>query len=224
METIAGSAAIEVRTDPQPSASGGTRCRCRWGLSWGQLGTGSCSRAGLIDDDDSYDRRGSRRRLDSAPLPVRIRKQLLSLAESPLRRWHDEVQSIAQLVAENYDNEEVRKIFIDLTLQIALEQPLKTPFVAAVILIVNTLKPAVVEELLAKAATQTEERAKAGDWSEVKLYLKLLACLHSCLAGEGIFPLLEELFSRAVDLQTASSEDVRIGLWGWGVPRRVWSC
>lgn len=29
------------------------------------------------------------------------------------------------------------------------------------------------------------------------------------LEGEGVFPVLEELFSRAADLQTASSEDVR---------------
>lgn len=28
--------------------------------------------------------------------------------------------------------------------------------------------------------------------------------------GDGVFPILEELFSRAVDLQTASAEDVSI--------------
>jgi nuclear cap-binding protein subunit 1 len=44
----------------------------------------------------------------------------------------------------------------------------------------------------------------------VKLYLKLLACLQGCLEGDGVFPLLEELFSRAADLQTASSDDVSI--------------
>lgn len=161
------------------------------------------------DDDDHYDRRGPRRRIEPPPLPVRIRKQLLSLAESPLRRGHEEVQSIAQMIADNYDNEDLRSTFINLSLQITQEQPLKTPFVAAVILGVNSLKPEVTQEVLAKAAAETEAKIKAGEWREVKLYLKLLACLQSCLAGDGVFPLLEELFSRAVDLQTASSDDVR---------------
>ncbi|KEZ39669.1 hypothetical protein SAPIO_CDS9608 [Scedosporium apiospermum] len=159
------------------------------------------------DDDDYHDRRGPRRRLDTAPLPVRIRKQMLTLAESPLRRWHEEVQSIAQTVADNYDNEDLRNNFINLTLQIAVEQPLKTPFLAAVIIVLNTLKPEAVDDILGKVATALEEKIKVGDWRDVKLYLKLLACLQSCLAGDGVFPVLEELFSRAVDLQTASSDD-----------------
>lgn len=118
-----------------------------------------------------------------------------------------------------------------------MEQPLKTPFVAAVVLVVNTLtyKPVasqngddaggdvamvegqseepiptsgVVDDLLAKAAAAIEEKVKAGEWRAVKLYLKLLACLQSCLEGDGIFPVLDVLFDRAVELQTASSEDV----------------
>lgn len=89
-----------------------------------------------------------------------------------------------------------------------VEQPLKTPFVAAVVLVVNSLKPEVLDDLLAKVAAATEEKVKLGDWRDVKLYLKFLACLQGCLDGEGLFPVLEELFSRAVDLQTGSSEDV----------------
>lgn len=160
------------------------------------------------DDDDHYDRRGPRRRVDNAPLPVRIRKQMLTLAESPLRRWHEEVQSIAQTVADNYDSEDLRKNFISLTLQLAVEQPLKTPFLAAVIIILNTLKPEAVDDILGQVAAALEDKVNAGDWRDVKLYLKLLACLQSILTGDGVFPILEELFNRAVDLQTASSDDV----------------
>lgn len=42
----------------------------------------------------------------------------------------------------------------------------------------------------------------------MKLVLRFLACLQGVLDGDGVFPILDELFSRAVDLQTASSEDV----------------
>jgi nuclear cap-binding protein subunit 1 len=161
---------------------------------------------GYLDDDD-YDRRSQRRRHE-APLPVRIRKQLLGLAESPLRRWHEEVQSIARLIAENYDDPELQTSFLDLVPQMVLEQPLKTPFVAAVVLLVNTSKPEAIDVILARIASATEERVNQGEWRDVKLYLKFLACLQSCLEGDGLFPVLDELFTRAVVLQTASSDDV----------------
>ncbi|KAF4980852.1 hypothetical protein FZEAL_3226 [Fusarium zealandicum] len=159
------------------------------------------------DDDDHYDRRNQRRRTDSAPLPVRVRRQLLSIADSPLRRWADEVQSIANMVAENHDDENLRNTFLELMTQLLLEQPLKTPFVAAVVLVINTSKPEFVDDILTRLAQTTEEKIANGEWRDVKLFLKFLACLQSLLEGDGIFPLLEELFSRAADLQTASSDD-----------------
>ena len=139
---------------------------------------------------------------------MRIRKQLLTIAENPMRPWHEEVQSIANLFTDNWDDELLRGNFVDLVLQLTLEQPLKAPFLAAVILVANADKPEIVDILLTKLVANIESRIRDGEWRDVKLYLKLLACLQSCLEGEGLFPVLEELFSRAVDLQTASSEDV----------------
>ncbi|OAA40326.1 cap binding protein [Metarhizium rileyi] len=160
------------------------------------------------NDDDHYDRRQQRRRTDSAPVPVRLRRQLLSLADSPLRRWSDEVTSIARMVTENYEDENLRNTFVNLVLQLAVEQPLKTPFVGAVVVVANTLKKELVGDVLARLAKDLEQNIAKGHWREVKLLLKLLACLQGCLEGNGIFPLLEDLFMRAADLQTASSDDV----------------
>ncbi|KAK4451871.1 MIF4G like-domain-containing protein [Podospora aff. communis PSN243] len=157
-------------------------------------------------DDDDYDRRGPRRRFD-APPHVRIRRQLLTIAENPMRAWHEEVASIANLFTDNWDDELLRGNFVDLVLQLSLEQPLKTPFLAAVVLVANINRPEIVDMLLAKLTAGIEAKIGVGEWRDVKLYLKLLACLQSCLGGDGVFPLLEELFSRAVDLQTASSDD-----------------
>lgn len=39
--------------------------------------------------------------------------------------------------------------------------------------------------------------------------IRFLGLLQGLFEGDGIFPILEDLFSRAVDLQTASSDDVR---------------
>lgn len=166
----------------------------------------------LLDDDDNqqYDRRQQRRRTDTAPVPVRLRRQLLALADSPLRRWSEEVQSIARMMADNYEDENLRNIFVSIVMQLVVEQPLKTPFAAAVVIVANTLKPEIVDTVLARSAQETENKIAEGDWRAVKLHLKFLACLQDCLEGDGIFPLLEELFSRAADLQTASSDDVSL--------------
>ncbi|KUI71297.1 Nuclear cap-binding protein subunit 1 [Cytospora mali] len=198
------------------------------------------------EDDDhqpSYreQHRGPRRRHEP-PVPSRLRKQIIDLADSPLRRAQEEITGVAHLLADNYEDEKLRTHFVDLTLQLIEEQPLKTPFAAAVVLVVNTLthKPiaamngkdegvdasmedgdqeqaqqpkepeptsAVVDDLLVKAAAVIEEKVKLGEWRAVKLYLKLLACLQSCLEGDGVFPILEDLFSQAVELQTANNED-----------------
>ena len=91
-----------------------------------------------------------------------------------------------------------------------VEQPFKVPFVAAIVIVINPQKKEVAQELLKRAAKAIQEYLDAGHWREVKLVLRLLACLQGLLEEDGVFPLLEELFSRAVDLQTASSEDVGI--------------
>ncbi|ORY71614.1 MIF4G like-domain-containing protein [Pseudomassariella vexata] len=172
-------------------------------------GGGYNNRKRRVRDDDEYDRRPQRRPRynEPPPLPVRIRKQLLTLAESPLRRWHEEVQSIAHIVADNYDGSELKESFLDLVGLMVLEQPLKIPFVAAVVLVANSLKGEIVNDVLARIIPRTEDKIKQGEWRDVKLYLKFLACLQSCLEGDGLFPVLEELFNRAVELQTSSSED-----------------
>jgi nuclear cap-binding protein subunit 1 len=119
------------------------------------------------------------------------------------------VQSIALMVTDNYEDEDLRKTFLDLIMQLHVEQPLKTPFVAAVILVANTQKSELVDEVLAKLVESTQDKISRGEWRDVKLHLKLLACLQSVLEGDGLFPVLDDLFSRAADLQTTSSEDVR---------------
>src|SRR5438034_5982507 len=89
-----------------------------------------------------------------------------------------------------------------------VEQPFKIPFVAAVVLVINTQKPELATQVLKKAGDVAQSYIDAGEWREVKLLLRFLACMQGLFEGEGIFPILEDLFSRAVDLQTASSEDV----------------
>jgi nuclear cap-binding protein subunit 1 len=87
---------------------------------------------------------------------------------------------------------------------------MKMPFVAATALFVYNNKPELGTELLNKAATALQKYIDSGSWREVKLLVRFLGCLQPLYEGDGIFTLLEELFARAVDLQTASSEDVSL--------------
>lgn len=91
-----------------------------------------------------------------------------------------------------------------------IEQPLKVPFVAAIVLVVNSQKSEIATEVLSKVGEALQVHINNGSWRDVKLLLRFLGCLQGLFEGEGVFQILEELFSRAVDLQTASSEDVRL--------------
>ncbi|KAL2368200.1 cap binding protein, variant 2 [Blastomyces gilchristii SLH14081] len=169
---------------------------------------GGYNRKRRYRDDDDYDRRQQRRRYEE-PLAVTVRKQLATIAESAVRRAEDDVVRIAKTMSEHYDDEdeEVKNTFVSLVLQLVGEQPFKIPFVAATVLTANTMKPELAAEVLKKAGEIAQSHIEAGNWRNVKLMLRFLACLQGLFEGEGIFPVLEELFSRAVDLQTASSED-----------------
>lgn len=84
---------------------------------------------------------------------------------------------------------------------------MKIPFVAATIQYANETKSDVALELLNRAAAQLQQAIKDGQWRTFKLLLRLFACLQSMFEGDGVFPVLEQAFSAAADLQTGSSED-----------------
>lgn len=98
-----------------------------------------------------------------------------------------------------------------------VEQPLKIPFVAAIVLLANAQKPELTADVLSKLGEALQRRLELGEWREVKLYLRFLACLQGIFEGDGIFTILEEFFSRAADLQMKSSDDVRLSHRDTGV-------
>ena len=101
-----------------------------------------------------------------------------------------------------------KQVAMRLTRYSISEQPFKIPYVAAVVLHANNNKPDVAAEVLKRTAEFCQQHIEAGNWRIVKLILRFLACLSGLYSDEGVFPILDELFNRAVDLQTASAEDV----------------
>ncbi|KAJ9611841.1 Nuclear cap-binding protein subunit 1 [Knufia peltigerae] len=157
-------------------------------------------------DDDFEDRRPQRRRYEE-PLAVTVRKQVLSIAESPVRKAEEDVATIAKTLADNYFDNEVSTSFVDLVTQMVIEQPLKTPFLAAIVYLTNAQKPELVTDVLRKISEALQKRLDLGLWREAKLYLRFLGCLQGIFSEGGVFTILEELFSKAADLQMKSSED-----------------
>lgn len=105
----------------------------------------------------------------------------------------------------------MRDVFSIVSLKLVVEQPFKIPFVAAVALFAHADKKETVQDLVNAAGSRLQEYLDKGQWRESKLMLRFLACLSRVFEDDGIMSILDELFNRAVDLQTASSEDA-VGL------------
>jgi hypothetical protein len=75
---------------------------------------------------------------------------------------------------------------------------------------INVEKSEIVQEILSRSAANASKAIEAGSWRELKLILRFLGCLQGLFEDDGVFPVLEDLFARAVDLQTTSSEDVSV--------------
>lgn len=139
-------------------------------------------------------------------------------------------------VDEGSESSFVREEFLQLALQLVVEQPFKIPFVAAVVLVLNALRDVggenadngdvtmegesnkgkrevgveIAREVVKRAAKGVNDAMKKGNWREVKLYLKFLGALQGMLSGEGVFPVLEDVLGKAVDLQTENNEEVSL--------------
>ncbi|KAJ5033438.1 uncharacterized protein L3040_008553 [Drepanopeziza brunnea f. sp. 'multigermtubi'] len=176
-------------------------------------------------DEDDYERRPQRRRYEDPPA-TRIRKTFLALADSALKAPEEEVLALARDVAANLAEGEkgdakgageVREVVVELCVQLVVEQPLKIPFVAAVVLVLNALVGgggdgdaggvSVAKEVLLKVCERLGGALLGGDWREVKLCSRFLGAVQGMLEGEGVWGVLQDFLGRAVDLQTGDCEE-----------------
>ncbi|KAI0999376.1 hypothetical protein K3495_g8819 [Podosphaera aphanis] len=158
-------------------------------------------------DEEDYDRRPQRRRHEE-PLSARIRKQLLSIAESPVKRVEDELVSVAKIICDNAEDEDLKSGFLDLVIQLIVEQPFKIPFVASIFLVIDTMKRELVDQVLEKSVQRVNSCIQKGEWREVKLLMKFLGSLQGILDGEGVWIVLQDFLTKAVELQTENNEEV----------------
>ncbi|KAK3066415.1 Nuclear cap-binding protein subunit 1, partial [Teratosphaeriaceae sp. CCFEE 6253] len=177
----------------------------------GRGGYGNKRKRGREDDDLEQGRPDRRPRHAEAPPGTRLRRALLEIGEDPLRLPQEIALNTAKLAAANYEDDYVRDTFCTVGLKLVVEQPFKIPLLAGVVQYANTENGEVAKDILSRAAPQLQEYLDQGQWREFKLMLRFVACLSPLYEEDGVLPILDELFNRAVDLQTASQEDA-VGL------------
>jgi nuclear cap-binding protein subunit 1 len=147
-----------------------------------------------------------RRRYEEPPFP-KLRRLLLNIASST-KLPQDEAVEIAKYFGEHFDDERLRSDFFDVWVQLIIEQPFKIPFVAAVALYGNEVKPEIAIEAMKRVGERAQQALNAGEWKEFKQLLRFFACLQPIFEDDGVFTLLGQLFDTVVDLQSANENDV----------------
>jgi nuclear cap-binding protein subunit 1 len=164
----------------------------------------------VLTEDDEFNQQPYRNQHHrrEAPPGSRLKRGLLDIGEDDRRRAQDEAFHWAKLATDNYEDEYVRDTFTTVILKMVVEQAFKIPFVAAVVLYAHQEKKELAADVVAKAGAQLQDFLEKGQWKEVKLMLRFLACLSRLYEEDGVLPIMDELFNRAADLQTASQDDV----------------
>ncbi|EWC48300.1 hypothetical protein DRE_02404 [Drechslerella stenobrocha 248] len=149
-------------------------------------------------DDDERDYRQQRPRYED-PM-VRLRKDVLAIAESPLIKVEDSIRSIAKSLSAHWDHEAIRKGFVSLVKFLVVEQPFKIPFVAAIVLCANAQKHEIGKLVLDEFAAQLQEYLDRCEWRNFKLMLRFMGSVSCMLDGEGVATLLNDLATLTGDL------------------------
>jgi nuclear cap-binding protein subunit 1 len=139
---------------------------------------------------------------------VKLRKNLLNIADSSMKLPEDEARDIASLLGDHFEDEDLRNEFFDLFMQLMIEQPFKIPFLGAIVFYANDNKPEISQEALKRVSARTQEALNGGQWKEFKLLLRFFACIQAIFEGDGVFAILQQLFDNAADLQSADENDV----------------
>ncbi|KAE9970027.1 hypothetical protein BLS_005109 [Venturia inaequalis] len=177
---------------------------------------GNNNRKRRFREDDDFEGRDQRpqrvqRPRYEEPIASRLRRELMVIGEAPIRTPQDEAAGLGRDIANNFDDDQIRGPFLDNFVQLLVEQPLKIPFVAAVVLYAHDLNAEASKGIIEKVGKHTQTALLEGKWREFKLFLRFFACLQPIMDNDGVFPVLDQLFGWAADLQAASQEDA-VGL------------
>ncbi|OLL22271.1 Nuclear cap-binding protein subunit 1 [Neolecta irregularis DAH-3] len=156
------------------------------------------------NDDDGRDRDSYRRpRISHAEETLkRIKRDFMCIADPRNKvRLDDDIAYVAKALAGDFSQNDIKAGFLSHLRSCVLEHPYKTPHFAAVIALANSREESIGKEILEYLIIATQAYLEQGQWRNVKLMLRFLACLSCMIEGEGIIEILEGLVS-AVESST----------------------
>ncbi|PUU73652.1 MIF4G like-domain-containing protein [Tuber borchii] len=161
------------------------------------------------DDDKEYRRSRPYERED---LASRLRRDTISIAESPLTKIEDTINLIANTFASNYDNEELRNTFLNTLLSLVVEQPFKIPFLAAAVLVINSQNAEAGKLILDEFGKAAQAYLTEGFLTSAKLVLRFLAGLQGMVEGHGLYTVLDGIVDQAAGYLTAGEAGLALDL------------
>lgn len=87
-----------------------------------------------------------------------------------------------------------------------IEQPFKIPFVATIVRVANVANEELGKATIEHFGAELQRYWKGGAFTQFKLVLRFFACLGDMVGADGIYPMLEQLWTKLEAYNTEGNE------------------
>lgn len=162
------------------------------------------AKRGRDDDDDYYNERRPKPQ-NTFTIFDRLYFDIVEIGDPSRMSLTNRVAHAGTGFAAEVDNLAIRNGVLETFIATILEQPHKTPLVAAIILVGNSANPLVGQLAVEHVHSKIELWLKQGNYNHVKISVRLLACLEPIIeSGRGVSVFLAALLDRAIELKHKS--------------------
>jgi nuclear cap-binding protein subunit 1 len=163
------------------------------------------------DDDDGYDG-GRRQRHTQTTHQIfdRLYFDIVEIGDPSRMSLTNRVAQAGFGFAQDLDNLAIRNGVLETFIATIMEQPHKTPLVAAIVLVANSSNSLAGQLAVEHLHSKIEGWLKQGNYNHVKIAVRLLACLEGAIEeGRGVLVFLDRLLDRAIERDQAKGSKSR---------------
>lgn len=159
------------------------------------------------DDDDDYDRRPYKHTQTTHQIFDRLYFDIVEIGDPSRMPVSNRVAQAGFGFAQDVDNLAIRNGVLETFIATIMEQPHKTPLVAAIILVANSSNSLAGQLCVEHLHSKIEGWLKEGNYNHVKIAVRLLSCLESIIEeGRGVVVFLDRLLDRVIELDEKKEE------------------
>lgn len=163
------------------------------------------------DDDDDYDS-GRRHKPSQTTHQIfdRLYFDIVEIGDPSRMSLTNRVAQAGFGFAQDLDNLAIRNGVLETFIATIMEQPHKTPLVAAIVLVANSSNSLAGQLAVEHLHSKIEGWLKQGNYNHVKIAVRLLACLEGAIdEGRGVLVFLDRLLDRAIEQDQAKDSQTR---------------